>query len=215
MSDDADRKLFLGGRLKRLRRELALSQTAMAADLGVSPSYLNHIERNQRPVSAQLLLRLAETYDVDLRAFGSQTGPGGEAALAEVFADPLFQGIPIPRHEILQLAEDLPGAADAVVRLYRALSQGRPAAPAAETAGPADWVRDHIQARRNHFPELDLMGEALSHDLAPDPATLQTAGPDALIRERLKSRHDMGVRVMPAQVMVEWTRRFDRTASGC
>ncbi len=102
----------------------------MAADLGVSPSYLNHIERNQRPVSAQLLLRLAETYDVDLRAFGGQTGPGGEAALAEVFADPLFQGIPIPRHEILQLAEDLPGAADAVVRLYRALSQGRPAAPA-------------------------------------------------------------------------------------
>ena len=63
--DTADRKLFLGGRLKRLRRDLGLTQTAMAGDLGVSPSYLNHIERNQRPVSAQLLLRLAETYDVD------------------------------------------------------------------------------------------------------------------------------------------------------
>src|SRR5690606_13754000 len=140
---------------------------------------------------------------------GGQAGAGGEAALAEVFADPLFQGIPIPRHEILQLAEDLPGAADAVIRLYRALGQGRPAAAAAETAGPADWVRDHIQARRNHFPELDLMGEAISADLAPDAATLQTAGAEALIRDRLKARHDMGVRVMPAEVMVEWTRRFD------
>jgi transcriptional regulator with XRE-family HTH domain len=59
MDTAADRKLFLGGRLKRLRRDLALTQTAMAGDLGVSPSYLNHIERNQRPVSAQLLLRLA------------------------------------------------------------------------------------------------------------------------------------------------------------
>lgn len=206
---EADRKLFLGGRLKRLRREMNLSQTAMAADLGVSPSYLNHIERNQRPVSAQLLLRLAETYDVDLRVFGGQAGAGGEAALSEVFADPLFQGIPVPRHEILQLAEDMPGAADAVIRLYRALATGRPAAPSAEFTEPADWVRDHIQARRNHFPELDLMGEALHADLAPDPATLQTIGLEALIRDRLKIRHDMGVRVMPAEVMVEWTRRFD------
>ncbi|HAV51483.1 MAG TPA: hypothetical protein DCX75_16075, partial [Brevundimonas sp.] len=45
MDQAPDRKLFLGGRLKRLRRELDLTQTAMAADLGVSPSYLNHIER--------------------------------------------------------------------------------------------------------------------------------------------------------------------------
>ena len=48
-----DRKLFLGARLKRLRRELGLTQTRMAEDLGVSPSYLNLLERNQRPVTAQ------------------------------------------------------------------------------------------------------------------------------------------------------------------
>jgi len=40
-------------------RELGLTQTRMAEDLGVSPSYLNHLERNQRPVTAQVLLRLA------------------------------------------------------------------------------------------------------------------------------------------------------------
>ena len=40
-----DRKLFLGARLRRLRRDLGLTQTAMAGDLRVSPSYLNHIER--------------------------------------------------------------------------------------------------------------------------------------------------------------------------
>ena len=61
MEATADRKLFLGGRLKRLRRDLALTQTAMAADLGVSPSYLNHIERNQRPVSARRNSNWAET----------------------------------------------------------------------------------------------------------------------------------------------------------
>ena len=50
-----DRKLFLGVRLKRLRRELALTQSRMAEDLGVSPSYLNHLERNQRPMTSDLV----------------------------------------------------------------------------------------------------------------------------------------------------------------
>src|SRR5687768_11339776 len=141
-----ERKLFLGGRLKRLRRGLALTQTAMAGDLGVSPSYLNHIERNQRPVSAQLLLRLADTYDVDLRTLGQSGGPATESELAEAFADPLFQGLAVPRHEIVQLAEDQPAAADALLRLYRAFAdrRARDRAEADITGGagddsPADW----------------------------------------------------------------------------
>ena len=213
MDTSADRKLFLGARLKRLRRERGLTQTAMAGDLGVSPSYLNHIERNQRPVSAQLLLRLAQTYDVDLRQLG-QSGAAGEAELSEVLADPLFQGLEVPRHELLLLADDAPGAAEALLRLYRAFAEQRDRSRAALIDGgesasgpsPADWVRDHIQSRANHFPELDALGEALHAALDPN----QTGdGFEALARARLQSRHNLSVRVMPAEVMVEWTRRFD------
>src|SRR6478752_827748 len=64
---DAGKKLFVGPRFRRLRQQLGLSQTQIAEGLGISPSYVNLIERNQRPVTAQLLLRLAETYDLDLR----------------------------------------------------------------------------------------------------------------------------------------------------
>lgn len=199
-----DRKLFLGGRLKRLRRELALTQTAMAADLGVSPSYLNHIERNQRPVSAQLLLKLAETYDVDLRAFGGQ-GPVGEADLAEALADPVFSGLAVPRHEIIQVVEDAPAAADAFLRLYRMFAEARRREPGDADDSPAEWVREHIQSRRNAFPELDALGEALHAELDPDAV----GGFEAAARARLKAGHDLSVRVMPAEVMVEWTRRFD------
>src|SRR5215469_7862436 len=110
MAQAPERKLFLGPRLKRLRRELALTQTKMAEDLGVSPSYLNHLERNQRPVTAGVLLRLAQAYDLDLRAFTGDQDTGGEADLQEVFADPLFRDLAIPRHEIAELAESAPGA---------------------------------------------------------------------------------------------------------
>lgn len=213
MDTAADRKLFLGGRLKRLRRDLALTQTAMAADLGVSPSYLNHIERNQRPVSAQLLLRLADTYDVDLRTFGQSGGPPTEAALSEAFADPLFQGLPTPRHEIIQLAEDQPAVADAFLRLYRAFSdrRARDRAEADITGGagdasPADWVREYVQGHRNYFPELDALGEALARALETETPgeTFETRA-----RARLLSRHDLAVRTLPSEVMVEWTRRYD------
>ena len=213
MNATADRKLFLGGRLKRLRRDLALTQTAMAADLGVSPSYLNHIERNQRPVSAQLLLRLADTYDVDLRTLGQSGGPATESELAEAFADPLFQGLPVPRHEIVQLAEDQPAAADALLRLYRAFAdrRARDRAEADITGGggddsPADWVREYVQGRRNHFPELDALGEALADAL---DAEMPGESFETRARTRLLARHGLAIRTLPAEVMVEWTRRYD------
>src|ERR1700710_2745182 len=96
----SDRKLFLGPRMKRLRRDLGLTQTRMAEDLGVSPSYLNLLERNQRTVTAQVLLRLAEAYDLDLKTLSSDPESSNGAGLAEVFSDQMFRDLNVPRHEL-------------------------------------------------------------------------------------------------------------------
>lgn len=214
---ETEHKMFLGGRLKRLRRELGHTQTRMAADLGVSPSYLNHLERNQRPMTAQVLLRLAQAYDLDLRAFSGDADKGGEADLQEVFADPMFRDLPIPRHEIADLIENAPGASEAVVRLYRALMDQRrreslglsPAlsdeareAGAEQTA--TDWVRDHIQAHRNHFGELDALGEQIAADLDAGPHGLEAAA-----TARLLADWRIEVRILPVSVMVEYVRKYD------
>ena len=87
----AERKLFLGARLRRLRRDLGVTQTRMAEDLGVSPSYFNLLERNQRPVTAQVLLRLAEAYDLDLKTLSSDPDSAGATGLSEVFSDQMFR----------------------------------------------------------------------------------------------------------------------------
>ena len=211
---ELERKLFLGGRLKRLRRDLGLTQTAMATGLGVSPSYLNHLERNQRPVTAGLLLRLAQTYDLDLRTFTADADAGGEADLQEVFADPMFRDVAIPRHEIGDLAENAPGAAEAMVRLYRAfLDQRRRndlAGPSETTETHAsaptatDWVRDFIQSQRNHFPELDERGEQTAQALDATGWGFEQAA-----TARLAEKHSIRVQVAPAEVMVGYLRRYD------
>ena len=53
----AEQKIFAGPRIRRIRNGKGLTQTAMAEGLGISPSYLNLIERNQRPLTVQLILQ--------------------------------------------------------------------------------------------------------------------------------------------------------------
>ncbi len=215
MPQSLERKLFLGPRLRRLRRDMGLTQTRMAEDLGVSPSYLNYLERNQRPVTAQVLLRLADAYDIDIRSLSSDQEAADVRDLSEIFADPLFRDLAVARHEMAEVAESTPGVADAIVRLYRAYADRRGlaelgAAPRAEDGGdgpaltPSDWVRDYIQGQRNFFPELDEAGEVLAAELKPEPQDFAAAA-----RRRLTERHGIQVRVVPLDVLPDSIRRYD------
>ena len=120
----AQRKLFLGARLRRLRRDRGLNQAAMAEEIGISASYLNHLERNQRPVTAGILLRLAEAFDIDMKAFASE---GGEAAgadqLTEIFSDSMLADLGVGRSELIELADNAPTVAEGITRLYTALRE--------------------------------------------------------------------------------------------
>jgi transcriptional regulator with XRE-family HTH domain len=63
------KKAFMGLRLKRLREEQHLTQAALAQRLGISLSYLNQLENNQRPLTVQVLLALNTAFGLDLQVF--------------------------------------------------------------------------------------------------------------------------------------------------
>src|SRR5260221_9123585 len=157
------RKLFLGARRKRLRRERGLHQSPMAAVLGFSGSYLNHLERNQRPVTAGILLRLAETFDVDVKSFASETGDsGGATQLGEIFSDPMLADLGVSRYELVELADNAPSVAEGIARLYTAVRevQRRPEgderrADPRPPITPPNWVPGFISLHRNHYPVLE------------------------------------------------------------
>jgi hypothetical protein len=203
-------KLFLGHRLRRLRRDRALSQTDMAETLGISPSYLNHLERNQRPVTAALLLKLAELYDVDVRAFaaggGARTGPD---ALGEIFSDALLSDLAVPRYELVELANNSPTVADAIARLYTAVKEAERhptlanGADARALVTPENWVRDYIQQHRNHYPELEQAAETLGGALS-DP--LSMADP---MRRRLKEAWGIDTRVVAQAQLGNVSQLYD------
>ena len=212
MARSSNDKLFLGPRVRVLRRELGLNQAQMAEELGISPSYLNHLERNQRPLTTSLLLRLAETYDIDIRDFVAGARKAAAGDLHEIFSDPLVRDLGTPKHEISEVAENYPNVAEAMARLFRALSDLREepgrlqsaSATGSKLSSPLSWLRDLLDSRNNHFPEIDAEAEALSTTLGEGPEVLYAA----LVR-RLDELHGIQVRVVPQAQSPGALRHYD------
>ncbi|MEM8550830.1 MAG: ImmA/IrrE family metallo-endopeptidase, partial [Pseudomonadota bacterium] len=221
MSDlDARRKLFLGPQIRKLRRGLKLTQAQMAEGLDISASYLTLIERNQRPLTAQLMLRLAEAYDIDIRALAPNTDGSIRVGLKDVAADPLLASTDVTARELQEMADLFPRAAEALVRLHEGYRQAQDDAEAlAETAsegipsgglgsGPVEEARDALHANDNYYSAL----EDAAVDIANHGA-LRLDLPQALtasLVNHLKSKHNVDVIIMPFDVMKGLLRRFDR-----
>jgi len=215
VSETASKKIFAGPRIRRLRRERGLSQSQMASELGFSTSYLNLVERNQRPVSAQFLLRLAEVYDVELTAFAGTDEARAFADLTEIMADPMFKSLGLTRGDMQDMADAAPQAVEAVSLLYRSLQQAKQNATklstqmvdqegGGESQFPVDEVRDFIHDHKNYFPELDEAAEATHEELG-----LHRDDAFMVLSSRLDEEHGIRVRIMPQEVMPETLRHYD------
>lgn len=213
----AEKKIFAGPRLKRIRATLDLTQTAMAEALGISPSYLNLIERNQRPLTVQLLLKLAAVYKLDLDELQGEAA-GAVGQLREVFADPLLVGEVPGEHELMELADAAPNAASALVKLYRAyreqtarlsdlaalLAQEGHETSLSGARLPMDEVRAALERRPNFFARIEDAAEAFHARLTPGddlPGTLKAW---------LKAEEGIAVRLLPVEAMPNLRRRYDR-----
>lgn len=196
----AEAALLAGPAIRRLRRREGLTQTAMASRLGISPSYLNLVERNQRPLSARLLVQLAEGFDFDPRSLRQDEAIGGVDGMRRRLADERFADLGIDRDEIAEWLSAAPQAAIAFARLYDAgIASG-----AAIQEDPTDLVRREIERWRNHFADLDAAAEALSDELR-----LSNAEIGAALTERLRQKHQLSVRILPVDVMPDALRRLD------
>ncbi|WP_159097167.1 helix-turn-helix domain-containing protein, partial [Xanthomonas fragariae] len=107
----------LGLRLQRLRVRHGLTQAELARRLGLSPSYLNQIERNQRPLTLAIQQRL-KTALGDLDGLLDVDDP---AALVEPLDASLRSlGHSLSAAELRVLTGNLPQVAQALLDLHRA-----------------------------------------------------------------------------------------------
>ena len=213
----AEQKIFAGPRIRRIRNGKGITQTAMAEGLGISPSYLNLIERNQRPLTVQLILRLASAYQVDPKELQGEAH-SAVAQLKEVFSDPLLIGELPGDQELIELAEAAPNASAGVIKLFRAYREqadrlsdlsdllareGRATALSGARL-PIDEVREIFERRPNHFAAIEEEAEKFTALLDPGD---DLAG---ALKAWLKREFGIVVRVLPVATMPNWRRRYDR-----
>jgi predicted transcriptional regulator/DNA-binding XRE family transcriptional regulator len=206
----------LGAKIRLLRRQEGLSQVQLAEALGISPSYLNLIEGNKRPLTAPLLIRLAQQFHLDLKALAPEQDQRMTEDLLEAFGDPLFEPLGLQAQEVRELVQNSPQLARGVFELYRAyqhaqegleslaarLSDGQGFDPEA-TRLPSEEVNDFIQQAMNHFPDLEAAAEALWAEGHLDPDALYPGLVSVLEARGLK------VRIHRASEGPGLLRRFD------
>ncbi len=184
-------KTFMGVRLRTLREQRGLTQAALAQALKLSPSYLNQLENNQRPLTVPVLLRLQTCLGADLQFFSEDEEARLTSEVREVLAE-AGGPQPVPMAEVQALAQQMPALAQALVRLHRRcrtaeerlmlLADGTDGDHHPERATgplqPYEEVRDFFYERHNHMAVLDERAEQLFEQLQRDTKPVKAAKAD-------------------------------------
>jgi predicted transcriptional regulator/transcriptional regulator with XRE-family HTH domain len=216
------KKLFLGYKLRRLREQRALTQAALAKQLELSPSYLNQIENNQRPLTLPVLLRIASIFEIDLATFVEDEEARLVSDLREALADPLFTGGAPGTAELRNATAASPELARRALVLHHAYQKLQERVQSlAETlsshergqalAGPQfpyEEVRDYFHYSNNYVGPLDEAAEKLSEQEGFRPADMQVD-----LMRHLKDRHDVRVKIIADHDGESAMRIYDK-ASG-
>ncbi len=199
-------KLFAGAKLRETRTRLGLTQKAFAARLGVSLPYLNQMENNHRPLSATVVLALAQEFGFDVTELGAGDAERTVMDMREALADPVFAETVPDLADLRLVASNAPVLAHAFLTLHRAFRQGQDRlasldaalGPEAATATPWEEVRDFFHYCDNYIDAVDRAAERFAQ-----------SGDAAAHAEAALERRGIAVRLTDTVTI----RRFDASAA--
>lgn len=207
------RKTMVGSRLRQLRHANSQTQAEMARALGVSTAYVNLLENNQRSLTVQLLMKLADVYGVDWRELAKDPLTNRLADLRNALRDPVF-GEDMPDiQELREAIDHAPRLVESFLRIYqmhRTTLDKMMRGGAHETlpvdllaTSPETIIHDFFRSHSNHFDALERAAEGLR--------TAEAVATDdvyASLKTRLKRVHGITVRVATVEEMSEGLRHW-------
>ncbi|MER5779795.1 short-chain fatty acyl-CoA regulator family protein [Streptomyces sp. NPDC002039] len=187
-------KTYAGARLRRLREERRMTQADLARVLAISPSYLNQMEHDSRPLTVPVLLRLTEAFGVDPGFFSERDTSRLVADLREALAQQVAEARVSPS-DLAELATRMPAVASVLLDLGRRsqllaerladAADGRDS-PAEAPRSPHEEIREFFYRRRNYLHDTDLAAEALAREIGIRPGDVVHA-----LTRHLSERHSI------------------------
>ncbi|MGV0634818.1 acetate metabolism transcriptional regulator RamB [Mycolicibacillus trivialis] len=190
-------KTYVGSRVRQLRKERGFSQAGLAQMLEISPSYLNQIEHDVRPLTVAVLLRITEVFGVDATFFAPQDDTRLVAELREVLLDRDVDAT-VDMAEVVDVVNGHPEVARAMVNLHRryritttqlaAATEERYSDGSGAITMPHEEVRDFFYQRQNYLHELDSAAEDLAYQMRRHQGELAVE-----LAQRLSERHGVHI----------------------
>ncbi|MEE4189596.1 MAG: short-chain fatty acyl-CoA regulator family protein [Roseobacter sp.] len=207
-------KTFIGPRLRRLRSKANHTQADMAKVLGISTSYVNMLEKNERSVSVPVLLRLFESYGVDWRDIADEDDTAALGNLRTAFQDPLFEAHRPDLPQLRALLAHCPDVAQSFLQLHRSYiattDQLLGLANASESdlgilrSSPEAVVHDFFRNNKNHFTELE---QAAADFWDGEHVRIDDVYP--ALKDRLSSKLGVKTVLVPVAEMPDTLREYD------
>ncbi|MCW8906977.1 MAG: short-chain fatty acyl-CoA regulator family protein [Sedimenticola sp.] len=207
----------LGSRIRKLRDHRGLTQAALAEKMAISPSYLNQIENDARPLNRRILTKLELALNIDFTDWAEDEDRRANQ-LRESLNDPLFRGTDIPIHELREVVSTSPRLADRFLQLFRAYQRlqvdhqtlaesiaGEERIKALHgTQFPYEEVRDFFYRRNNHIESLDRAAEQLFEAQAFSIDDLEPG-----LTEYLRQQHDIQVKLSSFEERRSLQKHYD------
>ncbi|MEU2263746.1 short-chain fatty acyl-CoA regulator family protein [Streptomyces sp. NPDC019645] len=203
-------KTYAGARLRRLREERRLSQAELARVLGISPSYLNQMEHDSRPLTVPVLLRLTETFGVDAAFFSERDTARLVADLREALTGELAAAR-VSASDLAELASRMPAVAQVLIDLGRrnqmlserlaGATDGRDG-DRVTAPSPHEEIRDFFYRRQNYLHDTDLAAERLAEKIGVRPGEVIGA-----LTKRLADAHGVHLAAEPGERLHRYDRR--------
>jgi len=140
----------------------------MAKAIGVSASYVNMLENNQRSLSVQILMAIEEVYDVKWRNLVGSESAAMLAELRAIFQDPVLATKIPDIQELRALIDHAPLVAENLLQIYRnhRLTLDRLMRSEADQStedllslSPEAVIHDFFKSYKNYFPDLERAAE--------------------------------------------------------
>ncbi|MEM1163826.1 MAG: ImmA/IrrE family metallo-endopeptidase, partial [Pseudomonadota bacterium] len=208
------RKIFAGARIRHLRQSEKMTQAEFAGKLGISTSYLNQIENNNRSLSASVILSLFNNFSFDLSELALDEAGRVTVDLREILTDPVFADTRIQPQELKVAASNTPNMVKAFLSLYQVFQSTRAQlgqvdsalaqAEASVAPLPYEEVRDYFHYKDNYIDDLDRAAESFAKTISR-----QDTQRDDQLAAYLDTRHGVRVAVTKRAAAAGSIRRFE------